>query len=356
MIANYIRPLTVVHVSNFPFGLRPGFQHGVPVKITNGLVRNGHLVLNYSDRDIARAKSIFGSRKLGRRPTNAALRVFCQHHRPDLVLFGHADMIDTETLHQIRQDVPGVRLAQWNVDPLFSPDNVARLKRKMDAVDATFVSTAGEPLRALGDGRHKVAFLPNPMDGSIEHGENHLVAEHPYDVFYACGHPSRPLRTICGREWDMEVFFTEVLSSQPELRPLLGGLLGRPHLTGAGYQIALQSVAAGLNISRRPDHHLYSSDRLAQMAGNGLAILMERTTGYDTLFGEDEFAFFSSLDELIEKMEMLRADHRKRMKIAAAGRAKYQALFDGSIITKYMTDVIFEERAPSISTWDCVSA
>ena len=100
------RPLTIVHVGSFPFGLRPGFQHGVPTKLSNGLIRNGHLVLNFSDRDVARARSIFGSRKFGRRAVNVALQDFCKHHRPNVLILSHADVIDSATIASIRADLP----------------------------------------------------------------------------------------------------------------------------------------------------------------------------------------------------------------------------------------------------------
>ncbi len=77
----------------------------------------------------------------------------------------------------------------------------------------------------------------------------------------------------------------------PGLRARLAGLDGQPHLTGAAYQDALSGCAAGLNASRRNDALLYTSDRLAHMIGNGQAILIDRATGYDRLFGPGEMAF-----------------------------------------------------------------
>ncbi len=322
------RPLSIVHVGNFPFGLKPGFQHGVAVKLSNGLIRNGHLVLNFSDRDIARAVAPFGARKLGRAPANAALIAFCRHHRPEVLLLGHADVIAAETVAGIRAALPGLKVAQWNVDPLFEPDNLRRIESKMAVVDATFVSTAGAPMMALRAGGRRVAFLPNPADISIERGRADCADVLPYDVFYACGHPSRPLRHICGRDWDMEDFWRRLLARLPGARALLGGLLGQPRIAGAAYQTALESCALGLNVSRRPDHFLYSSDRIAQLAGNGLVVLMERTTGYGEIFGEDEMGFFSSFDELVDVVARLIGDPARRRAVAAAGRARYLALFN----------------------------
>ncbi|MBN9511300.1 MAG: glycosyltransferase family 1 protein [Alphaproteobacteria bacterium] len=343
-------PLSIVHVGNFPFGLKPGFQHGVAVKLSNGLIRNGHLVLNFSDRDVARALAPLPTRKLGRGRANAALEEFCRHHRPDVLLLGHADVIAPATVARIRAALPALRVAQWNVDPLFEPDNVARIATKQPVVDMTFVSTAGPPLAALR-ARGPAAFLPNPVDFSIERGRADCAEALAHDLFYACGHPSRPKRVICGREWDLDAFFREVATRLPHLRLLLGGLLGRPHLTGAAYQGALESCAIGLNASRRPDHPLYSSDRIAQLAGNGLVVLIERTTGYDTIFSEDEMAFFGSLDEFYAQLERLTADPGRRRAVAAAGRARYGALFNERAVAQRVLDILLGAADPEAMPW-----
>jgi hypothetical protein len=345
------RALTIVHVGQFPFGLRPGFQHGVPVKLSNGLTRNGHLVLDFSDRDVARALSLFGNRKMGRKPANAALLAFCRHHRPDVLLLGHADVIAAETVAAIREALPGIRIAQWNVDPLFEPDNIRRISGKLDVVDATFVSTAGAPMRALREGGRKVAFMPNPVDFSIERGRSDLVAHPPHDVFYACGHPSRPLRVICGQEWDMDAFARTLFQRLPGLDPVFGGVLGRPHLTGGGYQTALEACAIGLNISRRADHYLYSSDRMAQLAGNGLVVMMERSTGFGDIFSDDEIAFFSNFDELVAQIDRLRADTPARQAMASGGRSRYHALFNEQAVAARLLDVLLDDADVDAEPW-----
>ncbi len=340
------RPLTIVHVSSFPFGLRPAFQHSVGVKLSNGLIRNGHLVLNFSDRDVARARSIFGSRRFGRRPANDALITFCRFHRPDVVLLGHADVIAPETLARLRDVLPGVRIAQYNVDPLFEPDNIGRLTSKFAVVDASFVTTAGPAMRALRKGGQLVAFMANPMDASIERGRCDLVDALPHDLFYACGNPGRPLRHVCGRDWNMDDFVAMLGARLPGLRLLLGGVGGRPHLTGAAYQSALETAAIGLNISRRPDSYLYSSDRIAQMIGNGQVVMMERATGYGDIFGDDEMVFFSTLDELVDQASRLATDHARRRAIATAGRARYHALFNEQAVAADLLNILLHDADP----------
>jgi len=341
----------IVHAASFTIGTKGGFQHNTAIKLSNGLIRNGHLVLNFSDRDVARAGSIMGHSKFGRAAVNRALFDYCRRHRPDLLLLGHADLINAATIRDIRNAAPGVRVVQWNVDPLFEPENVARIEAKLSAVDATLVTTGPEALGPLRAGGRRVGFLPNPVDPSIERGENHRKPVLPFDLFYACGHPSRPLRRVCGKAWDMDEFMTALLAELPGVRPLLAGLHGRPRLGGADYQTALESAALGLNVSRRGDSPLYSSDRLAQMIGNGMAVLIERGTGYDRLFGDDEMLFFSSFDELVATIRGALAAPGRRQFLAARGRDKYLRLFNERVVARYLFDFAFDRVDAAAYGW-----
>ncbi len=347
----------ILHVGNFSLRAKGAFQHSVEHKISNGLIRNGHQVVNFSDRDAARASSPFGRNKLGGRGgANRLLRDFCRDMGPQAVFFGQADVITAETIAAIRSDNPGVRILQWNVDPMFEPDNVGRLLSKTEAVHATLVSTAGEALAPLKRAGMRLGFLPNPVDFSIESGRCHEQETLPYDLFYACGHPSRPLREVCGTDWDMDQFMGRLFARVPGIKSLAPGIAGAPHLAGAAYQAGLEQAALGLNISRRDDYQLYSSDRLAHMCGNGQAILIARSIGYDALFSDDEMVFFDNLEGLADSVAALIADPRRRMRIAAAGRARYHALFNEQIVARYMLDVAFDRLDPGAYPWPTLLA
>jgi hypothetical protein len=344
----------IVHVSNFGQKPRGAFQHGAAPKISNGLIRNGHFVANFSDRDVARAGSWFGDhRKFGIGSANRVLREFCYNTRPDLLLLGHADVIRPKTLLAIRQDLPALKIVQWNVDAVYEPDNsdnIRRIRSKLEAVDATLVTTAGDTLASLAKlERGYLGFFPNPVDFSIESGRNHENKNLPYDLFYACGN-HRP-RNVCGEDWLPEHLFQHIESTVPGVRSHITGVRQFPSVTGAAYQQALESAAIGLNLSRRNDIFLYSSDRLAHMCGNGMAILMDRATGYNKLIGENEFAFFSTLDELTAQIRRLVADVDYRQALAKAGRDRYHALFNEQIVARYITDVAFGTLRESDYPW-----
>jgi hypothetical protein len=343
--------MRILHVGNFGSRAKGAFLHSVAPKLSRGLIRLGHQVTDFADRDIARAASLFGARKLGSSAVNRTLTQLAQDMRPDVLLLGHADTIRAATIADLRRAMPALRVLQWNVDPVFEPDNIARLRSKLDVVDATLVSTAGEALAPLRRHGMALGFLPNPVDVSLEDGRADLLDWPDHDLFFACGHPSRPRRTLGGTEWDMDDFFRALLAEQPGLRLLLAGVLGRPHLAGGAYQAALSTCAMGLNASRRSDAFLYSSDRLAHMIGNGQAILMDRASGYATLFGEGEMAFFASFEELSAQLRRLVSDPPARRAMATAGRARYQALFNETLVARYVLEVACGTHNPADYAW-----
>ncbi len=153
----------------------------------------------------------------------------------------------------------------------------------------------------------------------------------------------------------MDLLMGTLRHAAPELRLRLAGLCGQPHVFGHAYQAAMAACAAGLNISRRNDVPLYSSDRLAQMAGNGLAILIDRATGYDRLFAETDMAFFASIDELAAKARRLAADPAFRRAMAEAGRARYHALFNETEVASYLVEVATGTHDPKSREWPTLS-
>jgi hypothetical protein len=346
----------IVHAANFSNRPKGAFQNNVERKLTNGLIRNGHQVLNFSDRDVAMAGSPLGPHRAGGLGyANRALRDLCLNVRPEVLILGQTDVARPQTVADIRARLPSLRVLQWSVDALFERGNIGRLERFLPVVDASLVSTAGADLAPLSRSGQRLGFLPNPVDFSIERGENHLKADLPFDIFYACGSASDP-REVAGRAWNMDDFMRALMAALPGLRARLAGLMGEKGLGGAAYQEAVESAAIGLNISRRSGQLLYSSDRLAHLAGNGLAVMIERTTGYDQLFCDDEMVFFSSFDDIVAAIDRLTRDPARRMAVAAAGRARYHEFFNERRVAGYVLDMAFDRLDPAAYPWPTLFA
>lgn len=347
--------MKVLHASGFSLKAKGAFVHGVPPKLSNGLTRNGHHVVNFSDRDVARSASFLGHRKFGIGAANGRLRALCRDFGPDLLLLTNANVIRPETLADIRRDRPSLRIVQVNVDPLFEADNVQRIEANLGVVDATLVTTAGNALAQLVRPGKLLGFMPNPVDFSIESGRNHERDDLPFDVFFACG-AEHQTRAIGGETLTPHALIRRISDAQPSLTFKLAGLHGSPHLHGESFQQAMESAAMGINMSRRNDYYLYTSDRLAQMIGNGQTVLVDRATGYDLLFSEEEFAFFNTIDEMIGRLAHFKQCPEERRKIGAVARARYHDLFNERRIARYVVDVALEQLKEDDYPWPTLHA
>ncbi|MCX5619436.1 MULTISPECIES: glycosyltransferase family protein [Bombella] len=332
------RPLKIVHVGDFFFSLKKNApsQFSVGGKLSHGLIRNGHHVIDVSYRDIARAGGWFGSRKLGRRYLWRALKAFLALSAPDLLLLGHGYMIPPAVIAEIRRQQPGMLIVQWNIDALFVPDNARDFAARHQVVDASFISTAGSVVRECVGEEGRVYFLPNPVDASIERGRAFANQFLKADLFYSCGNPARE-RLICGQSWEMNRFCQMLEGTlPPTMRYAYAGVRGQPYVNGPFYAALLEQSAMGLNISRRADYYLYSSDRLAQMIGNGQLVVMERQTGYDRLFSDQEMGFFNTLEELSEMLRFFHHHPKARQAVARAGWQRYHQLFNERAVANYL--------------------
>jgi hypothetical protein len=360
MEAPRVRPLRILHAASFGYRAKGVFLHGVATKLSNGWTRSGHYVVNFSARDIARWQG-FGNRWLGAKLARKTFLEACEAFSPDVLVIGHADVLDPETLEAVRARAPGLKVIQWNVDWLLPPgyrhiedsgeNNVRRLLERAPHVDASFISTAGPALANFARSvAHPVGFLPNPVDPSVETARVFEQPSTDVDLLIVSGSKD-PRRFVCGELTDLGKFAAGLKDELPDLRLNAAGLNGAPPVFGPAYQRALEGAAIGWNVSRHNDVYLYSSDRLAHMAGNGQAVLVEASTGYGDLFGEDEFAFYRSKHEIAQLIERLTRDDAARRAMARKGRQRYFALFDNVVVTNYMLDVVLGQHDARAYEW-----
>ena len=356
------RPLRIIHAASFGFKPVKAFLHNTAIKISNGMVRGGHHVVNFSVRDVVRWAGWFGSRAHGSGRARKILLNYCVAMRPDVLVLGHADLIDSETIARIREALPDLKVLQWNVDWLASLDeavpgdntarsNWSKILAKDSCVDATFATTGGPALKILAGRLSGItAYLPNATDPSIETARSFEHDDLPVSVFFASSSSDRR-RFHAGAWRDMGEMIADLRVAVPQARVAAYGFDGLPPVYGPGLQDALASARIGLNISRRNDMFLYSSDRLAQMVGNGLVGCVDRATGFGTIFGDDEMVFYANEEELFSQIDRLSRDDAARRAIGGRGWRRYQDLFGCDVVARYMLDVVFEEHDPADYSW-----
>ena len=70
----------------------------------------------------------------------------------------------------------------------------------------------------------------------------------------------------------------------------------------------------GLNLSRGKPAKYYSSDRIAQLLGNGLLTFINKQTQFDDLIGKDSVVYYSNIDDLSYKINKYKKDTKQAKK------------------------------------------
>lgn len=157
-------------------------------KLACGAVRNGWRLCEFSDRDMARLLAPLGIRPLGGRIANRKLVETAKNFRPNILLLGHCNYILNDSLEEIRAALPGIRIAYFNVDPLWQDGIRAQMDDRRYSCDALFATTAGHVLDSWTTGSNVVAYMPNPSDPSMENHDNGLKTSFDRNLFFA-GNP-----------------------------------------------------------------------------------------------------------------------------------------------------------------------
>jgi hypothetical protein len=325
-------------------------------KLANGFTRNGHLLLFFSDRDVARNGTLFRSSRAGRGVADARFLEVVQKFRPELIVITHSSLISTSNLAEARRLPSGPRLAQVCVDPLFRAVNVDFLKDRARVVDATFVTTAGAVLAQFKSATNVSSFIPNPIDASIETARGFERSDQAFDVFFAANASG-------DRPDDWRRTTPRLIAESGTVSIDYHGFDGRPPLFGAEYFCKLENSRMGLNINsdraesakiRAPADqlYLYNSDRISHLMGSGLLTLSFRVNQLMELFEQDkEMAFAESPEQMRDAVLRFQRDDSRRRQIAEAGWRKSHAHLNERLVARYIEEVTFRRPLTQGYIW-----
>ncbi len=330
--------LKIIHITNFNYRYFGRLQYNTGIRLNNGLIRLGHNILSLSDRDlISYSKSLrdpSGSKYLNKLILNTI-----NNFKPDLIILGHADRVNTNIILEAKEKFKNISVAQWFLDPLSKkgPDyqkNKSRILDKSIICDASFVTT--DP-NALDFKIKNSFFMPNPCDKSLDYLKN-FEKKPEYDLFYAISHGVHRGILRPGKSDEREIFIRKLKSICENVNFDTYGMFGRQPVWGDDFLKKLSNSKMALNLSRGKPVKYYSSDRLAQLMGNGLLTFINRNTYYNDFFTNKEMVFYNNIDDLAEKIKKYSKNDKEWRKIAKRGHSKYQKFFNSSIVSKFIID------------------
>ena len=120
---------------------------------------------------------------------------------------------------------------------------------------------------------------------------------------------------------------------------------------GCNFMRVISNSKMGLNLSRGEPIKYYSSDRIAQLFGNGLLTFLDKKTKLNELFNSNEAIFYNDINDLAEKILKYKKDNKKRKNIAKNGKKKYMKYFNSNIISQYIIDKTFDLKSKNTYIW-----
>ena len=107
----------------------------------------------------------------------------------------------------------------------------------------------------------------------------------------------------------------------------------------------------GLNLSRGKPIKYYSSDRLAQLLGNGLLTFIDERTSFNDFLTKDQIVFYKNIDDLSYKINKYKKDYKERMRIAKNGKDVYLKNFNSTLVSDFILSKTFEYKSKNKFIW-----
>lgn len=304
------------------------FYYSTSRRLLNGFIRNGHMVLHVSDRDLS--DYALGLRSVGRFYAQHRIAQIAAHVRPHLVVLLLANMLSSEWISRLRRKT-GARVVNIELDPLASENVANRFSERLDCCDAGFVTTGGGLLKQVARGRAGY-FIPNLVDTAIDDQCAYDSNSIRFDVFFAGQQNSANL------QWQRALALREAL---PNLSYCYAGASKVGGLWGHDYIAAQGASRVGLCLNRF-EGDLYASDRMAQFLGNGMLLATDRASGYADYFGDDEMLLFSSVPELARSVEEALSGAQSWRERARKGREKAKRIMSSELVCNFIERRTFD--------------
>ena len=334
--------LKILHVTNFNNRFDGRLHYNTSKRLNNGFIRLGHNVLSISDRDIISNNKTLRDVKGVKSLQKIFINNF-NNFNPDLVVFGHADSVNLETINYIKRQ--NVRIAQWFLDPVGkqSPDyqkNKKRILDKSEYIDASFLTSDPNDL----DFKIKNSYyIPNPSDSSFETLSNYNNNSEN-DIFFAMSHGVHRGTLKIGKFDDRETTINQLVKANKDIKFDIYGMNGREPIWGDNFMKIISKSNMGLNLSRGQPVKYYSSDRIAQLMGNGLLTFIDKRTSYGDFFTNKEIILYKDINDLSYKINKYKKDYRERKLIAKNGKNKYMKFFNSNIVCEFIINKTFQEE------------
>ena len=310
-------------------------------KFTNGFIRNGHDVLEISDRDYIKQNRNLSFKSTTQKFQEYLINTF-KNYNPDFFIFGHTKNIEFDTIKTIKSFNPNLIISQWNEDPVmksldYSQKNIENISLYSEIVDNNFITTHPSILSKQNKNIKNLHFFFVPVDRNIECYDVYRLNPSK-DLFYAMSHGVNRANLKEGKVDERILFLNKLTKKISDINYDFYGFQNKEPIWGNKFYESLVNSKMGLNLSRGLPTKHYSSNRIASLMGNGLLTFVDKKTEMSDFFNKKEIVLYENIIDLSEKIKYFKKNDKLRKKIAYAGKKKYFKLFNELKTTKYIID------------------
>ena len=341
----------IIHITNFNQRFNGRLHYNTGKRLQNGFIRLGHNVLALSDRDILNKNKTIADINGKKNLQRSIIETF-NNFKADCIVLGHADSVQVETLDYLKNSNKNLKICQWFLDPIgeLGPDyikNNERINQKTKYIDSTFFFFFSSVLKNKINNSY---FIPNPSDQSFEILKNY-EKNCDNDVFFAMSHGVHRGSLKKGKHDDREKILNKLINKNKKIKFDVYGMNNVQPIWGDKFISTIANSTMGLNLSRGKPVKYYSSDRVAQLFGNGLLTFVDIKTNFNDFLPNNTFINYNNIDDLSYKLNKYKRDDAKRREIAKRGKEFYLKYINSTIVADFILSNTFDLKSKNVFVW-----
>ena len=155
-----------------------------------------------------------------------------------------------------------------------------------------------------------------------------------------------------GKSDDRELFINKLLKLNSDVEFDIYGMNNIQPIWGQDFISKISKSSMGLNLSRGKPVKYYSSDRIAQLLGNGLLTFIHQDTMFSDFLKPNEVIFYKNIEDLSYKINKFKRDDKKRRIIAKNGKKAYFHNFNSTKVAQYIIEKTFQNKSRNSYVWE----
>ena len=338
----------ILHISNF--GLKVNhrlFNISISKKISNGLIRNGHDVIDFDYR-------IKNNKFFENYDIDTQILDIVNNYKPDLILFGHNNILSRNSLLILKEKFK-CKTAIWYEDHVVKGDpnyqnNISLLEKNNDLIDQYFITTSPDVIKTKIK-KEKINFLPIPVDPNIE-SENFYEYYKTKDLFFALSNGVNYGKLKKNVSDERSKFIDKLIKiGSDKINFHFLGLFKEEPKWNYEFNKEISIAKTALNLSRGGPSKYCSSNRIATLMGNGILPFIDEKVMYQDFFNNDEIITYKDPYDLLSKLTEIKDNDKMLVKRSKNAKKSYYNLFENTIVAESLIHKIFETSKKHKYIW-----